>query len=149
MSKEHFSDRHFTQAEAEAKVGKRIQTRVDFSGVPKGSTGTVISIDPAGTARVRDTAQKIYDVAIQWDGKTIQKALAELTNRLEQVDENENTIERYAQREQLLDEADWLLFIDIDKPLVDWFTKDEYEQYLEELTAKTENSTDHDHPNRQ
>jgi len=132
-SKEIFNRRYFSQAEAEAKVGKRIQTRVEFSGVPKGSTGTVINADPAGTARVGHIPQNIYDVAIQWDGKMIQKALAELTNRLEQVDENENPIERYAQCEQLLDEADWLLFIDADKPLVDWFTKDEYERYLDEL----------------
>lgn len=37
----------FTQEEASAKVGRKIKTLVPFSGVPKDTTGSVISDDPA------------------------------------------------------------------------------------------------------
>lgn len=72
-------DEHFTPAEARAKVGQRIRTRVPFSGVPKGTTGTVLEPD-----------DELVTLPIQWDlpGRT--------------------------------------------RPLVDWFSRWEYERYLEE-----------------
>jgi len=72
----------FDQATALAKVGRKIRTRVEFSGVLTGTTGHDLRADPSPAG---------YTVGIQWDlpGRT--------------------------------------------KPLVDWFTKDEYDQYLEEL----------------
>ena len=73
----------FTRAEAEAKVGKTIKTRVDFSGVSKGTIGQVVKADKMGKDE--------WDAVIRWD----------LPN--ERV------------------------------PLDDWFTKDEYERFLEEL----------------
>ncbi len=118
-------------------MGRRIQSLVEFSGVPKGTTGLVISADSAGLVKHWDGAGKeIYDVAIQWDTQTAQMALAALDRRLEKTDENENTIERNAQRDQLLEEQDVLLFIQSQKPLVDWFTKEEYERYLIELPGE-------------
>jgi hypothetical protein len=47
----------FTRAEAQAKVGTRVRTRVAFAGVPKGALGTVIRVD-----RVIDG----YDVEVAW-----------------------------------------------------------------------------------
>ena len=47
----------FTRAEAQAKVGKRVQARVAVAGVPSGAVGTIISAD-----RVIDG----YDVEIEW-----------------------------------------------------------------------------------
>ncbi len=73
----------FDQAEASAKVGQRIRTRVEFSGVPQGATGQVVKADASGAG---------YTLAIEWD-----------------------LAERRA------------------KPLVDWFTKIEYERLLEEI----------------
>jgi hypothetical protein len=50
--------KRFTEAEARAKVGKRIRTRVEFSGVPKGTTGRVV---------VADAMREGFDVAIEWE----------------------------------------------------------------------------------
>ena len=78
---------YFTRAEAETRVGRRIRSLVAFSGVLKGTTGTVISADPAGDDG--------WSLAIRWDiparspGRT--------------------------------------------RMLVDWFFRDEYERYLEEI----------------
>jgi hypothetical protein len=85
---------YFTRAEAEAKVGKRVKTLVDFSGVPKGTTGQVIRADPAGKEKPPfGEAREVFDVAIQWD-----------------------VPREYPSA----------------KPLVDWFSRDEYEQFLVE-----------------
>ena len=47
----------FTRAEARAKVGKRVRTRVTFAGVPQGTIGTIVDAD-----RVIDG----YDVEVAW-----------------------------------------------------------------------------------
>jgi hypothetical protein len=47
----------FTRAEARAKVGKRVRTRVTVAGVPQGAIGTIIGAD-----RVIDG----YDVEVAW-----------------------------------------------------------------------------------
>jgi len=73
-------DEHFTPAEARAKVGQRVRSRIAFSGVPKGTTGIVLEPD-----------RKLVTLPIQWD----------LPGR--------------------------------SKPLVDWFSKSEYKDYLEEI----------------
>jgi hypothetical protein len=49
----------FTRAQAQAKVGTRVRTRVAFAGVPEGAVGTIISAD-----RVIDG----YDVQVAWGG---------------------------------------------------------------------------------
>ncbi len=59
MSRERLAREYFRQTEAEAKVGKQIQTWVEFSAVPRGTTGLVISADKAGKEA------EAYDVAIQ------------------------------------------------------------------------------------
>jgi len=140
MSTENQNQNYFSQAEAEGKVGKHVQTRVDFSAVPKGSSGTVISADLVGTSQIGDIANAVYDVAIQWDDQAIEAALAAIDKRLEKVEANENTIERNIQLDRLLEDQDALLFLQSQKPLVDWFTKEDYERYLEELTAGDETS---------
>ncbi|MDD5559010.1 hypothetical protein [Candidatus Methylomirabilis sp.] len=73
----------FDESAALAKVGRRIKTLVEFSGVPKDTLGEVTRADKSGEG---------YTLAIQW----------ELPEHCE-------------------------------KPLVDWFTRGEYERYLEEL----------------
>ena len=44
-------EKFFTKTDAEAKVGKKISTLVEFSGVPKGTTGRVISAGSAGRVK--------------------------------------------------------------------------------------------------
>ena len=39
------NDKYFTPAEAWSKVGRRVRTRVAFSGVPQGTTGVVLVPD--------------------------------------------------------------------------------------------------------
>ena len=71
----------FSEGEARAKVGLRVDTLVDFSGVPKGTAGTVLRADPSGVG---------FTLGVEW---------------------------------QLADRS---------QPLVDWFTKNEYERFLRE-----------------
>lgn len=50
---------YFSKEQAEAQLGKRIRSLVEFSGVPVGTTGTVVAFDeiyPEG-----------FDVVIEWD----------------------------------------------------------------------------------
>jgi hypothetical protein len=47
----------FTRAEAQAKIGTRVRTRVAFDRVPQGAIGTIIGAD-----RVIDG----YDVEVAW-----------------------------------------------------------------------------------
>lgn len=75
--------RLFDEATALAKVGQRVHTLVEFSGVPRGTVGRVIRADPSDGG---------YTLAIQWE-----------------------LAERRA------------------KPLVDWFARNEYEQFLDEI----------------
>lgn len=105
---------YFSSDEAQAKVGRRVKTLVEFSGVPKATTGQVIRADAAGKVKPPfDEAREVFDVAIQWDLPRAQP-LAEL------VIPGDMPTEPY-------------IYIRTGKPLVDWFTKAEYEQYLQEL----------------
>lgn len=113
MSKERLHREYFSQAEAEAKVGRRIRTLVEFSGVPLGTTGQVISADEAGWAKPPfGKEEEVFDVAIQWDLPR-PEPFADLV---------------------IPPSAEPYIHIRTGKPLVDWFTKDEYEKYLDELT---------------
>lgn len=78
------NSKYFTLQEAKQKVGKRIVTKVAFSGVSKGTEGIVSQAD--GT---EDRAT----VAVVWD-------------------------------------------ISRNQPLMDWFSKEEYVNYLQEVPAK-------------
>lgn len=99
---------------AQAKVGQKVKTLVKFSGVPKDTIGQVISADPAGQTKPPfGEAREVFDVAIEWDLPRAQP-LAEL------VIPGDMPTEPY-------------IYIRTGKPLVDWFTKSEYEQYLQEL----------------
>jgi hypothetical protein len=105
--------KYFTKEEAKAKVGRRIITRVPWSGVPEGTEGDVTRADESGyTKPPFGEAKKAYNVAIQWD--LPREPLQVATGQVE-------------------DEP--FLAISGGKPLVDWFSKDEYEQYLEELES--------------
>lgn len=75
-------DRYFTQAEAVALVGRRVRTRVAFSGVAEGTTARVTRADPGRAG---------WTVGITWD--------------LE----------------------------DHGRPVTDWFSRAEYEKFIEEL----------------
>ena len=103
---------YFTRVEAESKVGRRIRTLAAWSGVPVNTTGRVIRADPAGQAKLPfEEAKEVFDVAIQWDLPQ-EKPVAELV---------------------IPAGADPYIFISTGKPIIDWFSKDEYERYLEEL----------------
>ncbi len=73
----------FDQPTAQGKIGRRIRTLAEFSGVPRGTIGQVIQADPSGPG---------YTLAIQWE-------LPEHRAR----------------------------------PLVDWFSRSEYERFLVEI----------------
>jgi hypothetical protein len=94
---------HFTKAEAEALVGKRVLTLAAWSSEPQGTTGRVISAVPAGCMRDR------YDVAIQWDLPT--PRLQGSRGRAEEP----------------------LGVLYAGNSLVDWMTKDDYVEFLTEL----------------
>lgn len=72
----------FTEAEARALVGRKVRTRVDFSGVPAGTTARVNGAAPGRAG---------WTVALTWDME------------------------------------------DRPRPLTDWFSKGEYEKFIEEL----------------
>lgn len=91
---------YFTKEEADAKVCRRVRTRVEFSGVPEGTTGRVIRADEAGAG---------YDLGIQWDLPTEPPAI---------------TTEKIG--------GEPVTIVQTGKPLVDWFSKDEYEKFLVE-----------------
>jgi hypothetical protein len=100
--------KYFTRAEAEALVGRRIRSLVDFSGVAKGTSGRVIRVDPAGQSKPPfGKAVEVFSVAIQWDLPRRQPFMATGTA-----------------------DGEPFVFLDTGKPLVDWFSKDEYERYL-------------------
>jgi len=65
---------YFTRQEAGGKVGQRIATLVDFSGVPQGTTGRVLRADQAGGG---------YHLAIAWDLPGRSKPLVDWFNRRE------------------------------------------------------------------
>ena len=105
---------NFNFDEAQAKVGRRVKTLVEWARVPKDTTGQVISADPAGKVKPPfGEAREVFDLAIQWDLPR-PEPLAELV--IPAATPN-----------------DPYIFVRTGKPLVDWFTKSEYEQYLEEL----------------
>jgi len=88
MSKPH-ERAYFSRTEAHALVGVPIRTTVAFSGVPAGTTGTVVRAD-------KDHREG-WTVAIAWD----------LPGR--------------------------------GKPLVDWFSKDEFDRWIEQTERRQEN----------
>jgi hypothetical protein len=47
----------FTRAEAQAKIGTRVRSRVTLAGIPRGATGTITRVD-----RVIDG----YDIEVAW-----------------------------------------------------------------------------------
>ena len=97
--------KRFTKSEAERLVGKKIRTLVGFSGVPNGTTGTVIRADPAGRVKIGDDFTEEFDLAIEWDLPS-------------------------PAHTPLAGAVPLGASVLAGKPLVDWFTKDEYERYL-------------------
>jgi len=101
----------FTREEAGAKVGKRVKTLAEFSGVPKETPGQVTRADDSGIEE--GGPGRRFMVSIQWD----------LTREPRRVGMGKI-------------EGEPFLVVTRGKPLVDWFSKDEYEQYLEELKSE-------------
>lgn len=102
------AEKFYARAEAEAKVGKKIRTLVEFAGVPKGTTGQVVRVDLMGkTKPAFGVASEVYDVVIQWD---LTPEPISIT-RGETDGEPFILIRRGGFRE-------------------DWFTRDEYERFL-------------------
>ena len=86
--------------------------------MPKGTSGQVISAHPAGMVKSPSgKAQAVFDLAIEWD-------LRRLQSQAEGVIPGDLSTEPY-------------IYIRTGTPLVDWFTKSEYEQYLQELEDKS------------
>lgn len=85
---------YFTTEEAQAKVGRRIESLRELSLIPQGTTGTVIETDQAFPTA--------YSLVIQWD------------------------VPRPRQEQHLNIGGEPVLFVTGGKPLVDWFSRDEY-----------------------
>ncbi len=92
---------YFTDEEAQAKVGQRIQALRELSSIPQGTTGIVIETDQAFPTA--------HSLVIQWD------------------------VANERREEQLNIGDELVLFVTGGKPLVDWFSRDEYETYLCEV----------------
>lgn len=103
--------KYFSKDEAFQKVGKIVESLADFADVKKGTTGTVIRADYAGKSKPPfGRAVEVYDLAVQWHLKTEGPSAAIIESGGEQY-----------------------LAVATGKPLVDWFTKDEYQRYLKEI----------------
>ena len=98
---------YFSKQEALEKVGKLIETLVAFSGVPKGTSGTVIGIYEAGWSENKES----YGLDIQWHLDPPKPLVAEGKAAGEPF-----------------------LFIQSGKARTDGFSKNEYEKYLKELS---------------
>jgi hypothetical protein len=97
----------FDKQTAMLKIGRRVRTLVAFSGVPKGTTGVVATADIAAKEKLPDgTRIDFYDLAIRWELPTKPPALVRTQS---------------------------FTFIRTGRPLVDWFTKDEYDRFLVEI----------------
>lgn len=98
----------FTQSEAATKIGKRVRTLVEFSGVPKGTAGRVVRIDGMGkTQPAFSEPQEVYDVVIQWN---LPAEPMEVTSGRS--------------------EGEPFILIQRGGPLEDWFAREEYERFL-------------------
>ncbi len=84
----------FTKEEALARVGRRVKSKIEFLGIPKGTTGNVVKADPYLSWEGIQYYENGYTLAIEWD----------LDYRLPSG-----------------------------QGLRDWFTKNEYEAFLEEI----------------
>ncbi|MBI1805084.1 MAG: hypothetical protein HY033_10280 [Ignavibacteriae bacterium] len=58
---------YFDKPTALSKVGKKIQSLVEFAGVPRGTTGRVMKADAVNHSLLKGTDSKLYDLAIEWD----------------------------------------------------------------------------------
>ncbi len=98
----------FTHSEAQAKVGKRVQTTATFVNVAKGTMGRVVRIkvvdhDP-------DNGHAMYDIGVRWD----MVGPSQMADVVVPADEPYETVRR-------------------NTPTLDWFNKGEYERYLVEV----------------
>lgn len=75
MSKE------FTQAEAAAKVGRTVRSRVEFSGIPKGSRGKAVKADPMGHSLKGGVKAEVWDVVIEWEDDSRTKPIRDWFNK--------------------------------------------------------------------
>ncbi len=103
MNKEILFDKHTPMM----KIGRRVRTLVSFSGVPKGTTGIVAAADVAASNKLADgTRIDFYDLAIRWE---------------------------LPSKPPVFVQTDSCAFVRTGRPLVDWFTKDEYDRFLVEV----------------
>lgn len=101
--------RYFTKTEAERKVGQKIKTLVAWSGVPVGTTGAVVK-----AAQRSDWKRlKTHAVMIQWDLSVAPRVVKTLESGGEP-----------------------LTLIMGGKPLMDAFSKREYDTYLIEVVEE-------------
>src|SRR5574341_38106 len=114
MRKTGTAKSYFTQDEAESKVGKRVRSLAGYSGVPRGTGGTVV----ASTSRKGRSAD--FQVAIQWDAVRRPMPFEDMV--LGAI-AGGYPAERPA------------------TPLVDWFSRDEYERFVEEIEGTDRKST--------
>jgi hypothetical protein len=93
---------YFTQEEAESKIGNRIETKREFSPVPQGLTGMVVSVEPLDADE--------YTVAVKWN-LSVEKLTIEQGER----------------------EGEPFVVLTGGKPLTDWFSREEYGRFLQEI----------------
>jgi hypothetical protein len=89
----------FTRKEAKAKVGLRVRSLRDFSGVPRDTQGVVVEADHMGEGH--------YDLVTEWELPREQPSAFSFSVGGEPV-----------------------MLVNTGKPLRDWFTRDEFENYL-------------------
>lgn len=98
----------FTQQEAEEKIDQRVRTLVEFSGVPETTAGQVTRADDSEIEE--GGPGRSYIVGVQW----------ELPVEPGQTGSGEIDGEPF-------------IVLTGGKPLVDWFSRDEYDEFLVEI----------------
>ena len=93
---------YFTLEGAQAKVSREIQTIRTLSGVPAGTTSTVINFN--------ESPRLGYTLFIEWHLPTEKREVSTFSIGGESV-----------------------VMVSGGKPLVDWFSRDEYKRFLREL----------------
>jgi hypothetical protein len=102
----------FTQQEAEGKIDQRVRTLVEFSGVPETTAGQVTRADDSEIEE--GGPGRTYIVGVQWELPVAPRQLG-----IGEID------------------GEPFIWSSGGKPLVDWFNKNEYEEFLIEIDDET------------
>lgn len=129
---------YFTQEEAQARVGRRVRTRIKLAGVPEATTGTVCSADLVEQIELPSgETMGLFSVSVWWDMPRRQPIITVADGDEECLESLLEyrlvvSVDILAENETRIHDVP-LTSVDIAEPMIDWFTKDEYKRCLVEL----------------